>query len=158
MHISKGSLRFSQRELWNGDKAISKVIVGFLQQFKDMKKHGVAPHIAESDYDSMTDEEHIAAWNDLIDKMIYGFTDHPDYDVLDYSYNSLVNPEMFEEKVTMHPKFGKCYEYQTKLKPGFTQADVDEYYKKRKEYDSEIATKQKEGRELFAKYVGHLWD
>lgn len=45
MHIQKGKLRFNKREVWNLDKYLAKVIVQGLEQFKELRKNTVPPHI-----------------------------------------------------------------------------------------------------------------
>ena len=171
MHIQKGKLRFNRSEVWNLDKHLAKVIVQGLEQFKEMGKNTIPPHLVTNeinketgrevywDYSSEYCEEQ---WNELLDKMIFAFTEHPTYfDVEPYNfyYDDLTHPEMFTSpEWEDHPVFGKVTEWRQILKEGYTQEQVDAWWERSRAYDAEINAKVKEGRELFIKYFNSLWD
>lgn len=170
MRIQKGKIRFNKRELWNLDKYLSKVIVQGLEQFKTLNKHTIPPHLEVSfkaedgktiyyDYSSEYCEEQ---WNELLDKMIFAFTEHPTYfDIEPYNfyYDDLTHPEKFPPVVWEdHPVFGKVTQWRQILKEGVTQEDVDSWWERSRAYDAEVRHKVDEGRELFIKYFDNLWD
>ena len=170
MHIQKGKLRFNKRELWNLDKHLARVIVQGLEQFKTLNKHTIPPHLEVSfkaedgrgvyyDYSSEYCEEQ---WQELLDKMIFAFTEHPTYfDIEPYNfyYDDLTHPEKFPPVVWEdHPVYGKVTEWRHILKEGFTQEEVDAWWERSRAYDAEIKRKVGEGRELFIKYFDNLWD
>ena len=171
MRIQKGKLRFNRSEVWNLDKHLAKVIVQGLEQFKEMGKNTIPPHLVTNeinketgrevywDYSSEYCEEQ---WNELLDKMIFAFTEHPTYfDVEPYNfyYDDLTHPDKFPEpNWEDHPKFGKITTWRRILKDGYTQEQVDAWWERSRAYDAEINSKVKEGRELFIKYFNSLWD
>lgn len=161
MHVSKGKLKFSQKELWNGDLSLGKVIVSFLEQFKKMPKHSVPPNLDPKG--SYTEDECDVAWEELIDKMIFGFKDHPTFCEIsppDFYWHSLTEPEKFEgeDETTIHPVYGELRTLRTRLKEGYTQEDVERWHADYREYQDAIDAKVKEGRELFIQYFDNLWD
>ena len=171
MHIQKGKLRFNRSEVWNLDKYLAKVIVQGLEQFKEMGKNTIPPHLVTNeinketgrevcwDYSSEYCEEQ---WNELLDKMIFAFTEHPTYfDVEPYNfyYDDLTHPDKFPDpEWEDNPVFGKVTEWRQILKEGYTQEQVDAWWERSRAYDAEINTKVKEGRDLFIKYFNSLWD
>ena len=49
MFIQKGKIRFSQREVWDLDTHLAKIIYTGLVQFKQTKRYGIpSPFLAES--------------------------------------------------------------------------------------------------------------
>ena len=171
MHIQKGKLRFNKRELWNLDKHLAKVIVEGLQQFKSVHKNTIPPHLVTEDinpetgrklYWDYSSEYCDEQWQELLDKMIFAFTEHPTYfdiEPYDFYYDDLTYPEKFPEQVWEdHPIYGKITEWRQVLKEGVTQEDVDAWWERSRAYDAEIRRKVDEGRELFIKYFDNLWD
>ncbi|APD20315.1 hypothetical protein AM24_121 [Acinetobacter phage AM24] len=171
MHIQKGQLRFNKRELWNLDKHLAKVIVQGLQQFKSVHKNTIPPHLVTEDINPETGREVYwdysseyceQQWQELLDKMIFAFTEHPTYfdiEPYDFHYDDLTHPEKFPEQVwEEHPVYGKITEWRQVLKEGVTQEDVDAWWERSRAYDAEIKRKVDEGRELFIKHFDNLWD
>lgn len=170
MRIQKGKIRFNKSEVWNLDKHLAKVIVQGLEQFKTLNKHTIPPHLEVSfkaqdgktiyhDYSSEYCEQQ---WQELLDKMIFSFTEHPTYfDIEPYNfhYDDLSHPEKFPEpEWEDHPVFGKVTRWRQVLKEGVTQEEVDAWWERSRAYDAEIKRKVNEGRDLFIKYFDHLWD
>lgn len=171
MHIQKGKIRFNKRELWNLDKHLAKVIVQGLQQFKSVHKNTVPPHLVTEDINPETGRKFYwdysseycdEQWQELLDKMIFAFTEHPTYfdiEPYDFYYDDLTHPEKFPEQVwEEHPVYGKITEWRQVLKEGVTQEDVDAWWERSRAYDAEIKRKVDEGRELFIKHFDNLWD
>ena len=158
MRIQKGSPRFSRVEMWNFDKSLSSVIVAGLKQYKEIKKHGIAPHIVENlseeEYNAMSDEEHNKAWDELIDKMIFGFDEHPEFYKIEPSISDIV----YNDTPIQHPEFGVIYTCDIVPKKGYTEDDVNAYTERMSEYNKNMQLKIKESRELFIKYFDSLWD
>ena len=134
MRIQKGKIRFNKSEVWNLDKHLSKVIVQGLEQFKTLKKHTIPPHLVTEDINPETGREVYwdysseyceQQWQELLDKMIFAFTEHPTYfdiEPYDFYYDDLTHPEKFPEQVLEdHPVFGKITEWRHVLKAGVTQ-------------------------------------
>lgn len=170
MRIQKGKVRFNKSEVWDLDKHLSKVIVQGIGQFKELRKHTVPPTLEVSfkaqdgktiyyDYSEEYCEEQ---WQELIDKMIFAFTEHPTYfdiEPYDFHYDDLTHPEKFPPVVWEdHPVYGKTTEWRQILKEGVTQEEVDAWWERSRAYDAEIKRKVDEGRELFIKYFDNLWD
>lgn len=177
MRVTKGKLKFSQRELWNLDAHLSTVIIGALEQFKSYLKHSVPPHLYRDDNggiqsingsvhslesDKYSSEYCDEQWVWLLDKMQDGFRLFPSYfDIEPYNFywDDLSNPEMFSEQVwEEHPIHGKVTTWRKTLKPEHTQRDVDDWLERSRKYDAEIKQKVKEGRELFLIHYNSLWD
>lgn len=172
MHIQKGKLRLSKRELWNADKALSQVIVGVLEQFKGESTNTIPPHLYKPLHGSndtckdvhslkLTDDEYEAEWLWLLNKMQDGFREYPDYfdiEPRNFHWDDLSNPEMFDgDGWEDHPEFGKVKEWRRKLKPQYTQEDVDAWWVRYKAYNEGVAKQIKEGREYFISYFDSLW-
>lgn len=170
MRIQKGKLRFNKSEVWNLDKHLAKVIVQGLEQFKTLNKHTVPPNLEISfkaedgktiywDYSSEYCEEQ---WQELLDKMIFAFTEHPTYfdiEPYDFHYDDLSHPDKFSEPEWKdHPIYGKVTRWRRVLKEGVTQEEVDAWWERSRAYNTEIKHKVDEGRELFIKYFDSLWD
>lgn len=171
MRIQKGKIRFNKSEVWNLDKHLAKVIVQGLEQFKTLNKHTIPPHLVTEvinpetgmevywDYSEDYCEEQ---WQELLDKMIFAFVEHPTYfDIEPYNfyYDDLSHPEKFPPVVwEEHPVYGKVTEWRQILKEGVTQEEVDAWWERSRAYDAEIKRKVSEGRELFIKYFDSLWD
>lgn len=177
MRVTKGKLKFSQRELWSLDTHLSTIIVGALEQFKSYPKHSVPPHLyrdANGDIQSTNGSVHSLEsdkysseycdeqWLWLLDKMQDGFRVFPSYfDIEPYNFywDDLSNPEMFSEQVwEEHPIHGKVTTWRKTLKSEYTQMDVDDWWERSRKYDAEIKQKVKEGRELFLIHYNSLWD
>lgn len=171
MHIQKGKPRFNKREVWNLDKHLAKVIVQGLEQFKGIRKNTIPPHLVTQEINPETGRETCfdysgeyceEQWNELLDKMIFAFTEHHTYfDIEPYNfhYNDLTHPEKFPLVVWGdHPVYGKVTEWRQILKEGVTQEEVDAWWERSRAYDAEIKRKVSEGRELFIKYFDNLWD
>lgn len=171
MRIQKGSPHFSKSEVWNLDKHLAIVIVKGLKQFKALNKHTIPPHLVTEEINPETGRETYfdyskefceEQWQDLLDKMIFAFTEHPTYfDINPYNfyYDSLTHPEKFPPIVWEdHPTYGKVTEWRQILKEGVTQEEVDAWWESSRAYDAYIKRKVDEGRELFIKYFNSLWD
>lgn len=177
MRVTKGKLKFSQRELWNLDTHLSTIIVGALEQFKSYPKHSVPPHLyrgASGDIQSINGSVHSLEsdkypseycddqWVWLLDKMQDGFRVFPDYfDIEPYNFywEDLSNPEMFSEQVwEEHPIHGKVTTWRKTLKTEYTQGDVDAWWERSRKHDAEVKQKVKEGRELMMLHFNSLWD
>ena len=176
MRVTKGKLKFSQRELWNLDAHLSTIIIGALEQFKSYPKHSVPPHLyrdANGDIqsnngsvhylesDKYSDQHCDEQWVWLLDKMQDGFRVFPSYfDIEPYNFywDDLNSPEKFDEESWVEFEGVKCKEWQQKLKPEYTQEDVYAWWERSRKYDAEIKQKVKEGRELFLIHYNSLWD
>lgn len=184
MHIQKGKLMLSKRDLWNADKTLSQLIVGVLEQFKGESTNKIPPHLykplqsftvnsngccngssSEQWKDAhslgLTDEEYEAEWMWLLNKMQDGFREYPDYfDIEPYNFywDDLSNPEMFGEVVWEDdPVYGKTTEWRQKLKPEYTKEDVDAWWKRYRSYNECVKKQTQEGREYFISYFDSLW-
>ena len=131
MRIQKGKPHFSKSEVWKLDKHLAKVIVRGLEQFKQIGKNTVPPHLVTDainpetgleihfDYSSEYCEEQ---WGELLDKMIFAFTEHPTYfDIEPYNFyhDDLTHPEKFPPVVWEdHPIYGKVTEWLKILNEG----------------------------------------
>lgn len=165
MRVSKGKYIFSDRDVWNLDNTLSKIIVAGLIKYKNSKRHGYPSeaiydyHLnekyTESEINAMIvsgsksyDEDAVCHyWESCIDKMIFSFQEHPEYYEL-------------EQPIT-EPDVRTVSRYRLISfipKQGYSQADVDEYNKRESEYDKDIEERKKEGRSLFLKYYDSLWD
>jgi len=171
MRIQKGKIRFNKREVWNLDKHLAKVIVQGLEQFKTLNKHTIPPHLVTEDINPETGREIYwdysneyceEKWQELLDKMIFAFTEHPTYfdiEPYDFHYDDLSHPEKFSEPEWKdHPIYGKVTRWRRVLKEGVTQDEVDAWWERSRAYNTEIKRKVDEGRELFIKYFDSLWD
>ena len=163
MYIKKGKLVFHEKDLWNLDIVLSKIIVQALTQFKHSKRHGYPSQaIKDCYFESVSEKELsnmmmnssydeslvITYWEKCIDDMIFAFTEHKDYYEI-------------EEPLTE----SKTYRSTNNLtqmtfvpKDGYTQKDIDEYNIREKEYNDAIKKRTLEGRNLFMKYYDSLWD
>lgn len=172
MHIQKGKLRLSKRDLWNADKTLSRLIVGVLEQFKGESTNTIPPHLYKPLHNSseqwkdahslgLTDEEYEAEWMWLLNKMQDGFREYPDYfdiEPCNFYWDDLSNPEMFGEVVWEDDSiYGKITEWRKKLKPEYTQEDVDAWWKRYRAYNECVKKQTKEGREYFISYFDSLW-
>lgn len=172
MRIQKGKIRFSKRDVWNMDNTLSKIILTALEQFKEMDKNSVPPHLYK---DVNTDVHNISfdyseeycdeQWCWLLERMMDGFKEYPDfYETSQYKdlyWNSMVDKEHFtEEELAAEyiEPYGLCYTMHRKLKDGYTEDDVEQQRILEKEYYKQIEKQKKEGRELFIKYFDRLWD
>ncbi|WP_256731659.1 hypothetical protein [Acinetobacter sp. SwsAc4] len=84
MFRQKGKIRFSQREVWDLDTHLAKIIYTDLVQFKQTKRYGIpSPFLAESTELhplGTATEETKQAWEDTLDQMIYAFSPQREYD------------------------------------------------------------------------------
>ena len=75
MFVKKGTLKLSQKELWNLDKTLAKIIRDALWQYKRMERHG-CPAVVEGIYcgdNGERTQEVAAKWESIINAMIYSF-------------------------------------------------------------------------------------
>ncbi len=163
MYIKKGKLVFHEKDLWNLDIVLSKIIVQALTQFKHSKRHGYPSQaIKDCYFESVSEKELsnmmmnssydesrvITYWEKCIDDMIFAYTEHKDYYEIE---------EPLTESKT-YPSTNNLTRMTFVPKDGYTQKDIDEYNIREKEYDDAIKKRTLEGRNLFMKYYDSLWD
>lgn len=84
MFIQKGKIRFSQKEVWDLDTNLAKIIQAGLVQFKQSKRHGTpSPFLIESTIEhplGTATAEARQVWEETLDQMIYAFSPQQEYD------------------------------------------------------------------------------
>ena len=153
MHLQKGKLKFSQKELWNFDSYLSKIIYDGLEQFKQMEKHSVPPNCYDHDtgvcfIDPKDSDLCDKKWVELIENMQFAFKEHLDY----------CDIESFDDIVYEPKKFTNCTLRLPKFINGKTQEDYDTYTDRMNAYHKDIQLRKEKGLQLFAKYFYNLWD
>ena len=164
MYIKKGKLVFHNKDLWNLDIVLSKIILQALIQFKDSKRHGYPTQAIKDVYSGQFSEEELSNmmmnssydeklvieyWEKCIDNMIFAFSEHKEYYEIEESLTEIKTKPVDNSRLT---------EMSFVPKSGYTQKDVDEYDIRRKSYDDNIKKRILEGRDLFIKYYDSLWD
>lgn len=172
MHISKGKLKLSRKELWNVDNTLSKIIVDALEQFKSVPKHTIPPHLYTDIHGretskvedlKYTDDEYNAEWLWLLNTMQDGFKSSDDCpDELRCSemrWCSLMNPEKFDGDDPVIIRNGvKHYEIRWRLKDGVTQEEYDNCHEQLLDWRTKQLYKKEQGRKYFMAYFDSLWD
>lgn len=156
--LKKGKLRFSQKELWNLDIHLAKIIHTGLCQFKASTRHTVPADFvektAEYPYGTVTGQS-IQAWEATLDQIIYAFTEQQDYAeiepcIYDLAMQDINNPDpksdLVRKQLLQIPKVG------------FTQQDIQAYEARRASWQQQEQQKRLQGRILFAQYFDDLWD
>lgn len=160
MFIQKGKIRFSQKEVWNLDTHLAKIIFIGLVQFKQSKRHGTpSPFLTESTADHLlgtATAETMQAWEDTLDQMIYAFSSQQDYDEIEPSIYDLKMVEDVDRQSSADG--GIPIEILTLPKAGFTEQDIETYQERKNQWEQVDIQKRQQGRELFAKYFHCLWD
>ena len=164
MYIKKGKLIFHNKDLWNLDMVLSKIISQALIQFKNSNRHGYPTQAIKDVYFEQVSEKELSNmmmnssydeklvieyWEKCLDNMIFAFSEHKEYYEIE---ESLTEAKSYPTK---NPKLtGMTFV----PKNGYTQKDVDEYNIRQKAYDDAIKKRTLEGRNLFMKYYDSLWD
>ncbi|MDR6106247.1 hypothetical protein [Acinetobacter baylyi] len=160
MFIQKGKIRFSQKEVWNLDTHLAKIIYTGLVQFKQSKRHGTpSPFLTESTAEhplgTITIETK-QAWEDTLDQMIYAFSPQQEYDEIEPSIYDL---KMIEDRDRQHTSDDSIpVKILTLPYVGFTEQDIEAYQERKKQWKQADIEKRQQGRELFTQYFHCLWD
>ncbi|HAV3580442.1 hypothetical protein V6347_18785 [Acinetobacter baumannii] len=160
MFIQKGKIRFSQKEVWDLDTHLAKIIYTGLVQFKQSKRHGTpSPFLTKSTAEHLlgtATEETRQIWEEILDQMIYAFSPQQEYDEIESSTYELKMIEDVERKSS----FDDCIPIKvlTIPKADFTQQDIEAYRERKNRWEHLDVQKRQQGRELFVKYFNCLWD
>ena len=132
---------FSRRDVWSLDCTLSSIIVEGLRKFKEVisEVDSVAGCPSSLVEDGEDVEDGIKKWHEILDKMIYAFTnDEPE------------TPENLFSMETFPAEGSGLIEFKLHVN---NQRVYDEYKAKEKEHERRVT----EGLELFSKYYQSLW-
>lgn len=160
MFIQKGKLRFSQKEVWDLDTHLAKIIHAGLVQFKQSKRQGIpSAFLVESTAEhplGTATEQTAQAWEEALNQMIHAFSPQQDYEAIE---SSIYDLKMIED-VDRQRSSDDCIPMRmlTFPKAGFNEQDIEAYRERKQQWEQIDHWKRQQGRELFAQYFHHLWD
>ena len=160
MFIQKGRIRFSQKEVWDLDSHLAKIIYTGLVKFKQSKRQGTpSPFLTESTVKhplGTATEETRQVWEETLDQMIYAFSPQQEYDEIEQSIYDL---KMIEDTDRLISSDGSIPIKMLAIpKASFTQQDIEAYKERKCRWEQLDIQKRQHGRELFVKYFNCLWD
>ncbi|MCH2071200.1 hypothetical protein [Acinetobacter pittii] len=160
MFIQKGKIRFSQKEVWDLDTHLAKIIYIGLVQFKQSKRQGtpsffLTASTVEHPLGTVIEETR-QVWEETLDQMIYAFSPQQEYDEIEPSIYELKMIEDVERKNS----FDDCIPIKVLKIPkaDFTKQDIEAYKERKNRWEHLDVQKRQQGRELFVKYFNCLWD
>ena len=160
MFRQKGKIRFSQREVWDLDTHLAKIIFIGLVQFKQSKRHGTpSAFLTESTIEhsfGTATEETRQAWEETLDQMIYAFSPRQEYDEIEPSIYDLKMVEDVDRQSSSDDSIP--IKMLTIPKVGITERDIETYKQRKQQWEQVDILKREQGRILFAKYFHCLWD
>lgn len=160
MFIQKGKIRFSQKEVWDLDTNLAKIIQAGLVQFKQSKRHGTpSPFLTESTIEhplGTATAEARQVWEETLDQMIYAFSPQQDYDEIEPSIYHLQRTNDLEQTVNSDDYV--AIKILRIPKAGITEQDITAYDERKYQWEQLDIQKRQQGRELFVRYFNCLWD
>lgn len=154
MFIRKGEIFFSQRDLWNFDQALAKVIYAGLVQFKANCHYQSAPK-GFIDTLPFAHDNIQTAWQQALDQMIYAFSPQQDYTQIEavFMQYETVYADNADLQLSEH------FSVQVVAKPmqGFNDQDIAAYQQRKIAWYAKDAEKRRQGILLFISYFQHVW-
>ena len=144
-----GGRHYKKNQVWTLVDYLAKDIANGVRQFRHMDRYGVP---TKEDGCPMTEEE----WNAVLDKIIWAFEeiagDEPNDPRLAVMGEMLdAFPNAWEDE---RLEDGSCKSWLSKDAQAFLDAREEETAKAHDAYKARI----EEGKQLFVKYIGALWD
>lgn len=154
MFIRKGDIFFSQKDLWDFDQTLAKIIHAGLVQFKASCHYQSAPK-AFIDVLPFQADSIQRTWELALDQMIYAFSPRQYYEQIE---PMLMDYEtIYADHIDLDHVEHLSMQVVAKPHAGFSQADIEAYQQREAAWYAEDEQKRRQGLRLFTDYFHYLW-
>ncbi len=160
MFIQKGKIRFAQKEVWDLDTHLAKIIYIGLVQFKQSKRQGTPSFFltvstVEHPLGTVIEETRQVS-EETLDQMIYAFSPQQEYDEIEPSIYHLERTNDLGQ--TTNSDDYVAIKILKIPKAGITEQDITAYDERKYQWEQLDIQKRQQGREMFVKHFNCLWD